>query len=406
MAQKLYVTGAGIVSALGVGMDATLQSLLDARSGIGPITHLSTGHTEFPVGEVALTNAEMSSMLRVGYPMERLRTALLGTLAAREAVQSAALTPALMERAAFISGTTVGGMDNTEAHFASVSEADGHTTESAEVKYNDCGYSTDLIADSLGGRFAMVTTSSTACSSAANAIIFAANLIRAGVVDVAVAGGAEALSRFHLNGFNTLMILDREPCRPFSADRVGINLGEGAAYLVIESEESARRRGAHVMAELSGYGNACDAFHQTATSDSAEGPYRAMTQAMHMAGITPADVDYVNAHGTGTPNNDASELTAMRRIWGDNLPPFSSTKSATGHTTSASGSIEAAICLLALGHGFLPATVGRRAPAGPADATPVTTPTPAPGLRHVINNSFGFGGNDSSLIFSKPAPRP
>ncbi len=398
MGNRVLVTGAGIISAIGVGVESTLQSLLKGESGISPIAHLDTEHSEFPVGEVKLSNIELSRMLGCGYPESELRTVLLGTAAAREAVASAELTPAKLKKSAFINGTTVGGMDKTERHFSNVFDSNAEIEESCELKYNDCGYSTDLIADNTGC-FQLVTTTSTACSSAANAIIFGANLIKAGVVDIAVAGGAEALTKFHLNGFNSLMILDRERCRPFDAGRSGINLGEGAAYLVLESEASAKRRNVRILAEISGYANCCDAFHQTASSDNGEGAYLAMSKAMEMAKLKPEDIDYINAHGTGTPNNDACELAAMERIWGMDIPEFSSTKSFTGHTTSASGSIEAVICLLGIRHGFMPANLGFANPMK-EHASPLTGLRTSSSIRNVINNSFGFGGNDSSIIIS------
>lgn len=399
MTEKILVTGAGIVSALGNGVQATLESLQGQHSGVGTVQHVDTEHTEFPVGEVSLSNAEMARMLNVGHPASDLRTALLGIMAAKEAVTDAGLTEGQLRKAAFISGTTVGGMDHTEKHFEAALDSNAENADCVELRYNDCGYSTEIIADSIG-RFAMLSTTSTACSSAANAIILGANLIKAGMVDFAVVGGAEALSKFHLNGFNTLMILDRERCRPFDRDRQGINLGEGAAFIVLESEKSARARGARVLGELSGYANTCDAFHQTATSEDGEGAFRSMTAAMKMAQLGPEDIDYINAHGTGTPNNDRTELAAMHRIWGEKLPKFSSTKAFTGHTTSASGSIEAIICLLAINHGFIPANLGWQSPIEDGDC-PETDSSRAHELRHVINNSFGFGGNDSSLIFTK-----
>ena len=399
MADKVFVTGAGIISALGVGIEATLKSLLSGKSGIGRITHLKTEHEEFPVGEVALSNAEMSRMLNVAYPIDGLRTVLMGIIAAKEAVASAKLLPSELRTAAFISGTTVGGMDKTERHFKTVFDSNTETEDSYELKYNDCGYSTELIADSIG-KFSLVTTTSTACSSAANAIILGANLIKSGVVDIAVVGGSEALTKFHLNGFNTLMILDKENCRPFDRDRTGINLGEGAAYIVLEREKSAKARGAEVLGILSGYANTCDAFHQTASSENGEGAYLAMRKAMDMAHLSPQDIDYINAHGTGTPNNDETELAAMERIWDYKLPKFSSTKAFTGHTTSASGSIEAVICLLALKHGFLPQNLGWKNPIKD-DVVPVLDKIKTENVENIINNSFGFGGNDSTLIFLK-----
>lgn len=399
MDAKVFVTGAGIISALGTGIDMTRRALFEGKSGIGTISRLHTVHKEFPAGEVDMSDADLSRMLGVGYPADRLRTALLGIAAAREAIASAGLTGGCLRKAAFINGTTVGGMDNTERHFGHVLETDAGSDDTAELKFNDCGYSTGIIADNTG-RFGFVSTTSTACSSAANAIILGAEMIKSGIVDIVVAGGAEALTAFHLNGFNTLMILDREVCRPFDRDRAGINLGEGAAYIVLESERSVSSRGAEVMALLSGYANTCDAFHQTASSENGEGAFLAMTEAMSMASLSPSEIGYVNAHGTGTPNNDMTELAAMRRIWGDDLPPFSSTKALTGHTTSASGAIEAVICLLALRHDILPENIGWKNPVFPG-AVPVTGGPLHLRVDHIIDNSFGFGGNDSTLIFSR-----
>ena len=211
-------------------------------------------------------------------------------------------------------------------------------------------------------------------------------------------GGSESLSDFHLHGFGSLMILDTAPCRPFDATRAGLNLGEGAAFLILESEASAKRRGVRSLGVLSGFGNACDAFHQTASSADGEGAYLAMQKALRMAGLRPVDIDYVNAHGTGTPNNDASESAALRRVFGDHLPPISSTKAFTGHTTSASGSIEAVFCLLALQHGFIPPQLNWHE-ADPACIVP--SQGGGASLRHVLCNAFGFGGNDSSLLISR-----
>lgn len=372
MGKKVYVTGAGIVSALGIGCDTTLHNLLGANSGIEPVKYLSTALTDLPVGEVKRSNKELAKLAEVGYPCSELRTVLLGIIAAKEAIADASLTVTQKSKAVFINGTTVGGMDKTERHFADVFNSRARTPDALELQYNDCGITTEMIVNQLG-KFRFVTTISTACSSAANAIIFGANMIKSGLAEIAVVGGSEALSRFHLNGFNTLMILDKERCRPFEDDRAGINLGEGAAYLVLESEESMKRRGKEPIALLSGYANACDAFHQTATSDNGEGPYLAMREALDRAHLSPSDIDYVNAHGTGTPNNDLTEFAAMKRIWGDRIPSFESTKSLTGHTTSASGSIESVISLMLMHKER---------------------------LRNVVNNAFGFGGNDSTLIFS------
>ena len=381
MEKVIHITGAGVVSAVGCGQGETLDALRCGRSGIGPIRFLRTEETAFPVGEVPLSNEEMAA--RCGAAKNLSRTSLMGILALQEALVEAGLKD--LAGVPLISGTTVGGMDLTEQSFPAYSPL------------HDCGASTDAIAAHFGGA-PFATTLSTACSSAANAVIFGANLIRSGQAEIVAVGGSESLSDFHLHGFGSLMILDTAPCRPFDATRAGLNLGEGAAFLILESEASMKRRGAASQAVLSGFGNACDAFHQTASSENGEGAFLAMQKALKMAGLHPEDIDYVNAHGTGTPNNDASESAALKRVFGDAMPPVSSTKAFTGHTTSASGSIEAVFCLLALRHGFIPAQLNWTA-ADPACIVP-SAGGPAH-LKHILCNAFGFGGNDSSLLISR-----
>ena len=391
----ILITGCGVVSAVGTGKDETLEALLTCRSGVGPLKYLKTEHKEFPVGEVKMTDAEMRE--RLGLPQDAIttRTALMGMIALGEALEDAQLTSEMLPKVGFISGTTVGGMDMSEQFFLDFVEGDGHKEY---IAVHDCGNCSEMTAAHFG-KFAFETTLSTACSSAANAIILGANMIRCGEADIVVVGGSECITKFHLNGFNSLMILDTEPCRPFDATRRGLNLGEGAAYLVLETDESARRRGVRAHAVLSGYGNACDAFHQTASSPDGEGAYLAMKEALELAGLAPSDIDYINAHGTGTSNNDVSESQAMMRLFGQQVPPVSSTKPFTGHTTSASGSIEAVFCILALQHGFLPVNLNWSQPMEDG-VLPVFQPTKK-NLNHILCNAFGFGGNDSSLLISK-----
>lgn len=396
MKEPIWITGAGIVSAVGCNKREVLESLVAGRSGIGPMRYLRSVHTEFPVGEVPMSDEELCAALGIDASTPTIRTALLGMLALGEALDEAGLSGGELPGAAFISGTTVGGMDRSECYYPDFLAND---SRNEYIAMHDCGASTELIADRFG-RFGFVSTPSTACSSAMNAILVGANLIRSGAFDIVVAGGSECLTRFHLNGFNALMILDTQPCRPFDATRAGLNLGEGAAYVVLERAASARRRGVHALATLDGVANTCDAFHQTASSTDGEGAFRAMRGALADAGLNPSEVDYINAHGTGTPNNDASESAAMLRLFGDRVPPVSSTKAFTGYTTSASGAIETVICLLALRHGFLPVNLNWQHPMDNG-IVPVRESRPSREIRHVLCNSFGFGGNDSSLLLSK-----
>ena len=376
---SIAITGSGIVCALGTDKESVQKSLLENRTGIGELRYLKSQHKELPVGEVKMSDAELRHALAVAAEEEVSRTALLGAYALRQALEDARLSPQSLKgrRVTLISGTTVGGTEATEQY--------------------SCGNNTQAIARMVGFDCEL-STISTACSSALNAIILGTRMLLCGETDIVLAGGTEALSLFHLNGFNSLMILDHDVCRPFDATRQGLNLGEGAAYLVLQRTPDAHLQGSNIQAYITGWGNRCDAFHQTATSENGEGAFMAMTEALQMAHLRPEEIDYVNAHGTGTPDNDTSESTALRRVFTENMPPVSSTKSLTGHTTSASGSIEAVICLIAMQSRFIPANYGWST--GTPDCITPVSKTTQKELHHVLCNSFGFGGNDSSLVIS------
>jgi len=397
---QIFVTGMGIITGLGIGKKDTLNALLQEKSGIGEVRYLQTVHKNLPVGEVQLTNEKMVQLLGIEEEKIYTRTALMGRIALKEALQEADIQNNRPKRIAFISGTTVGGMDRSEQYYKDFLSND---TKNPYIEAHDCGATTNLIASEYNGFFDVLTTISTACSSAANAVILGANLIKTGRVDAAVVGGSECLTKFHVNGFNTLMISDKQPCRPFDKTRAGINLGEGAAYLVIESEKSVKERGISPICRLSGYANTCDAFHQTASSPNGEGAFLAMRKALIQSGLQPNDIDYINAHGTGTENNDETEGIAIMRVFGENIPAVSSTKSFTGHTTSAAGSVESVISILALQHNFIPVNLNFSEKIDEISFTPNIDAKIKINntLQHVLTNSFGFGGNDSCLIFSK-----
>lgn len=393
--KSVYITGSGIISSIGVGKQQTLESLLGGESGIATLRYLDTIHKHLPAGEVKLSDAEMRQMLKLDDAFQANRTSLMGSLALVETLQDAKLTPNECTDAWLISGTTVGGMDYTERYYLDMLQNDKFLNL---LKTHECGTTTKAMAEAVGLGMLKMTTLSTACSSATNAIIFGCNLIKTGRADIVIAGGTESLSKFHFNGFNTLLILDSKQCKPFDASRAGLNLGEGAAFVVLESERSVKMRDVCPQFQIDGYGNACDAFHQTASSANGDGAYSAMLQSLDMSGIENNDIQYVNAHGTGTLNNDASEGNALKRVFGEIMPAVSSTKSFTGHTTSASGAIETVICLLAIQHKFIPQNLGweKQIPDG---IIPNIGQRDIE-LNHVMCNSFGFGGNDSSIIIS------
>jgi len=396
MEKEIHITGVGMISAIGDDKASTLDALRNLRSGVEPVRYLNTTHTNLPVGEVKHSNDELREMLRIPPSEAFIRSSLLGIPAVLEALQQAHLENRSGLRVALLSGITVGGMDMAEMKYMDFLNND---TQNDYIALNDCGACTEQIADYIGG-FGMVSTIVTACSSSANTLMMGADMLKQGKADIVVAGGTECLSRYHVNGFNTLMILDSGLCKPFDRDRAGINLGEGAGYLVLETAESARQRGVKPVGRLSGYCNVCDAYHPTATSPEGLGPYLAMKGAVENAGLQPENIDFINAHGTGTPNNDLTEGLGAMRLFGD-VPPISSIKAFTGHTTSAAGSFEAAVSLLAIEHNFLPVNLNFRNRIEEHTFTPVTDPTPPRPVRHVLSSSFGFGGNDSAIVLSK-----
>ena len=400
MAQRVYITGIGIITALGNNTEENLSSLMEERSGIGEITLIDTIHKgKFPLAEVKLTHEELLDQVGLLHKSNLTRTALLGMIAARAAMHSAGIDNAKDSRTGLISATTVGGMDRSELFYEKFL-ADKSKGQLRDIVNHDCGDSTERIAEFTGIR-EFITTISTACSSSLNAIAFGAQLIKAGLVDRVLAGGTDSVTKFTLNGFNTLMILDKNKCRPFDDTRAGLTLGEGAAFVVLESEELVNREKKNILCELTGYGNANDAYHQTASSPEGTGAYLAMQKALEMSGQTPERIDYINVHGTGTSNNDLSEGIAIERLFGENVPAFSSTKSYTGHTLGAAGAVETVISILSMTNNVIFPNLNFSTRMKELKITPVTQLKKEINLRHVLTNSFGFGGNNSTLIISK-----
>ncbi|MGZ6523362.1 MAG: beta-ketoacyl-[acyl-carrier-protein] synthase family protein, partial [Bacteroidia bacterium] len=305
---KIYITGMGIISAIGNNVAETLDALQKGESGIGDLKYIESRHKNIiPVAEVKSSNEELTVMAGLKPDEQSTRTALLGLIAAKEAVKSAGISDIKAYRTGIISATSVGGMGMTENLWFDYLDPEKTGDWLKYIEAHECGDSTEFIADHLGIKD-YLSTISTACSSSANAIMFGARLIKHGLLDRVVVGGADSMSRFTINGFMTLMILDKEKCKPFDAERQGLNLGEGAGFLVIESEKAAE--GKEILAELSGYGNSNDAYHQTASSPDGAGAYLAIEKAFKTSGLKPEDIDYINAHGTGTAINDLSVGTA------------------------------------------------------------------------------------------------
>jgi 3-oxoacyl-(acyl-carrier-protein) synthase len=397
MSAQVFVAGIGIISAIGNNVSENLQSLVSEKAGIDGMQWLYSVHQqEIPVAEIKYNNDSLAS--RTGISAKSPRTALLSAIAAQEALENAGWNKSLAGRTGFISANTVGGMDKTENFFTSFIK-NPSSGRLADVVSHECGAITELVAG-LTGIHQFVSTVSTACSSSANAIFTGARMIKAGLLDFVLAGGADALTRFTLNGFNTLMILDSGFCKPFDENRNGLNLGEGAAYLLLASENGMKKLNKKATVRLTGYANANDAFHQTASSAEGTGSFLAMKQALESSGLKPQDIDYINLHGTGTQNNDIAEGTAIQRLFSPAFPKMSSTKSYTGHTLGASGAVEAVFSVLGIQHGIIFPNLRLDTPMKEFTFHPVTTCLQNQQVNNVLSNSFGFGGNCSSLIFS------
>jgi 3-oxoacyl-[acyl-carrier-protein] synthase II len=389
LSTRIAVTGAGIICSIGRNKAEVWQSIVESRAGIGKLTRFP-GET-FPTDLAAEAMAELPKAKRLS------RTDLLAIVAAKEAIQQAGDIP--LERAIVSSGTSTGGLLEGEDYYFRRLVHGRRRAPASRVLQQPTSGPSDAVARAfrLGGG---VVSNATACASAGAAIGMAADYLRSHQVDVAIAGGSDALCRLTYSGFNVLQAVDPEPCSPFGAQRKGITLGEGAGYLVLERWDDAVARGATILAELSGYGASCDAHHPTAPAEDGRGAEAAMRGALSEGRLTPANVDYVNAHGTGTTLNDSAETRAIIAALGMGVP-VSSSKSYFGHTLGASGAIEAVVTVLALQHQIAPPTLRLRESAADCSLDYIPhTPRPMK-MGNVLSNTFGFGGSNVSLLFRR-----
>lgn len=392
--QKIVVTGMGIISSIGNSVEENFHSLIHSKSGITRVENFSTYLKDFiKVGEIKLSNEDLSERLNIVKENSYTRTSLLAIFAIKEAIKHFSETE--ISQMGLVSASTVGGMDKTEQYFY---EYQNNISVRKYIHTHNIGDITHQIADYFGLK-SIVTALSTACSSSANAIITGCNLLRMGYLKQVIVGGSDPLSKFTINGFNSLMILSDTDCQPFDNNRKGLNLGEAGAFLVLETEENALKNNHKILATLSGWGNANDAYHQTASSADGEGAFLAMQKALSMANLSPSEIDYVNAHGTATQNNDLSESIALSRVF-HSVPDFSSTKAFTGHTLATASSVEAIYSILAIQNGIVFPNLNFQTPMVEVDIKPQTE-IKYKEINNVLSNSFGFGGNCSTLIFSK-----
>ena len=398
MSQRVFITGLGIITSIGKNAEENFQSLVHRRCGFSELSILETVYQKtLPSCEIKLHDHQLREASGVGNKQGFTRTTLLGLLAIQEALESAGLSPLDIEHAGLLSATTTGGIREFEKYFYNLLDLSQQGEFAQFADTANPGEHCERIADQLGIK-KYIATISTACSSSANAIIHGAQLIKNNRLDCAICGGAEALSKFTINGFNALMIVDPLHCRPFDETRSGLNLGEGAAYVVLESEAAVIRKGKTPLVELKGYGNANDAFHQTASSPEGIGALNAMNDALIMSATPPSSVDYINAHGTATENNDLSEGNGIQKLFADKIPYFSSTKPYTGHTLAAAGSIEAVYSILAIQHKMIWPNLNFARKMPELSISPVHELLQGVPVSNVLSNSFGFGGNTSSLL--------
>lgn len=392
---KIFVTGIGIVSPLGFSLQENRNALAASTCALGKMEFTHSHYAQkLPFGEVKMSNEAFIEKFKLT-DSAVTRTTLLALEAFENAVTDAQISQNELQQTniAFINGTTVGGMCASDFLFQ---DANFNDIGSTFLNSYDLG-SVALFIQKKFGLTGITNTFNTACSSSANAIMYGARLLQHGLAQKAIVGGADSLAKFTINGFNSLNILSTEICRPFDASRNGLNLGEGAAFLVLEKEENCTNK--KVYAELSGWANTNDAFHPSSLSDEGEGPYLAMKKALEIAKITPEKINFINTHGTGTENNDEAESKAMMRLFKP-VPHFASTKSNIGHTLGAAGALEAVFSILNIVNQEIYASLNFKHPIESTQLRPATDYGKAR-INHVMSNSFGFGGNCSSLIFSK-----
>ncbi|MCC6749522.1 MAG: beta-ketoacyl-[acyl-carrier-protein] synthase family protein [Deltaproteobacteria bacterium] len=397
--RRAVVTGLGVVSALGSGASALSLALREARSGIGPLTLFDPA----PYGARVAGQAPAPGTRFLGRtPRSASRADRFALDAAAEALAEAQLPEATLEASAVVLGTGAGGAELAEGYLAGLRLRGERHTPVSQLAHQPPASSTDLVGNTFGSHGPRLSLM-TACSSSATAIGVALDWIRVGRAECVITGGTDALCALTFGGFTTLRALDPEACRPFHRQRRGLTLGEGAAILVLEEAEAARKRGARTRGEIAGYGVSADAHHLTAPHPDGRGAVHAMQRALADAELEAAEVDYVNAHGTGTPQNDLAEARAIRAVFGElsSRVPVSSTKAMTGHPLGAAGAIEAVVCLLALEEQLLPATLrlDDPDPACPLDLVPLQPRSASLGV--VLSNSFAFGGNNTALVLRR-----
>jgi nodulation protein E len=402
MARRVAITGIGVLCAIGKSKSEFWESLVECRPGIAPIEGTDRSHLRFQNGaEVRGFDPGAHFPAREGDLLDRF--AQFAVVAGREAVQDSGLSldGPLKGRAGIVTGCCVGGQATEDTQFAELYLHRRNRVHPLTIPRIMANAGASSLSMELGIQ-GPVFTVSTACSSANHALGQALWMVRSGMLDVAIAGGSEAIFSFgFLKAWEAMRVVSPDTCRPFSRDRKGLILGEGAAMLILEPLEAAAARGARIYAELAGFGMSSDAHH--ITQPTVEGPTLAMRSALEDSGLAPEAIGYINAHGTGTLANDPTEVRAIRAVFGDGAGRLavSSTKSLTGHALGAAGAIEAAATALALHHGVLPPTANFTAADPECDLDVLPNASRACQVEGALSNSFAFGGLNAVLAFRR-----
>lgn len=403
---RVFITGLGVVSSIGLGKDAFFASLAEGKSGISHVESFDASNLGRDLaGEVKafrprdhLTAAEVRRMGRCSQ---------MALAASRMAIADAGVKEDALKgpRASVVLGTTMGEADVLEDLDAAwIHKGLGAVKRAMIPKYG----STLLpihVARAIGAEGAVLTLPA-ACAAGNYAIGFATDMIKSGRADIVVTGAAEMLQELQFSGFVRLAAMAPQKCQPFDLNRQGLILGEGAGIVVLESEAHAVKRNARLYAEVGGHGMTCDAYHITRPHPDAAGSIGAMKQAIERSRISPDAVDFVNAHGTGTKHNDAAESKVMREVFGDRKVPISSMKSMLGHCMGAASALEAIGCVMTLETGVYPPTIGYETPDPECDVDVVANAARKGKHDIVLNNSLAFGGYNSVTCLAKPYVLP
>jgi 3-oxoacyl-[acyl-carrier-protein] synthase II len=401
MRGRVAVTGLGLVTPVGTGREEVWGNLLAGRSGFAPVESFDTSRFQVHLG-AEVRGFDPAAWVQALDPGTIGRAAQMAIAAAHLAIADAGLDPAALdrERAGVAMGTTSGEPREVERFDDRYLAGELERVGPEFMRRYPCHTIAANVARELG--FAGVNTMLPAACAAGNyAIAHAFDLLGAGRADLMLAGGADAFSRITYTGFSRLGAIAPERCQPFDRNRQGMIPGEGAGVLVLEPLARALARGARIYAEVAGYGLSCDAHHMTAAHPEADGAVRAMERALADAGLSPREVGYISAHGTGTPTNDRVEIVAVQRVFGAAAAktPISSIKSMIGHTMGAASAIEAAVCALAIATGRIPPTVNLEEPEGDLDYVPNAARERPVAV--AMNNAYAFGGNNASLLLRR-----